>query len=59
MRRRLITLCQFNLDLFIVDLGENSGSSTALSGERNPEFGTILKMLKALGLELHTTVAAT
>lgn len=31
----------------------------ALSGERNPEFGTILKVLKALGLELHTTVAAT
>ena len=30
-----------------------------LSGERNPEFGTILKVLKALGLELHTTVAAT
>ncbi len=30
----------------------------ALSGERNPEFGTILKVLKALGLELHTTVAA-
>jgi probable addiction module antidote protein len=29
----------------------------ALSGERNPEFGTILKVLKALGLELHTTVA--
>ena len=32
---------------------------TALSGQRNPEFGTILKVLKALGLELHTTVAAT
>ena len=31
----------------------------ALSGQRNPEFGTILKVLKALGLELHTTVAAT
>ena len=30
----------------------------ALSGERNPEFGIILKVLKALGLELHTTVAA-
>lgn len=30
----------------------------ALSGERNPEFGTILKVLKALGLELHATVAA-
>ncbi|MDN5851020.1 MAG: putative addiction module antidote protein [Nitrococcus sp.] len=29
----------------------------ALSGERNPEFGTILKVLKALGLELHATVA--
>lgn len=29
----------------------------ALSGDRNPEFGTILKVLKALGLELHTTVA--
>lgn len=28
----------------------------ALSGERNPEFGTILKILKALGLELHATV---
>ena len=31
----------------------------ALFGERNPEFGTILKVLKALGLALHTTVAAT
>ena len=30
----------------------------ALSGERNPEFGTILKVLKALGLELHATPAA-
>ncbi|QHS10758.1 addiction module antidote protein [Sinimarinibacterium sp. NLF-5-8] len=25
----------------------------ALSGERNPEFGTILKVLKALGMQLH------
>ena len=31
----------------------------ALSGERNPEFGTILKVLKALGLKLHTVVAST
>lgn len=31
----------------------------ALSGDRNPEFGTVLKVLKALGLELHTTVATT
>lgn len=26
----------------------------ALSGERNPSFDTILKVVKALGLELHT-----
>ncbi len=25
----------------------------ALSGVRNPEFGTILKVVKALGLKLH------
>jgi probable addiction module antidote protein len=33
----------------------------ALSGERKPEFGTILKVLtvlKVLGLDLHTAVAA-
>lgn len=30
----------------------------ALSGERNPEFGTILKVLKALGLQLHAAPAA-
>ena len=27
----------------------------ALSGEGNPEFGTILKVLKALGLKLHAS----
>jgi probable addiction module antidote protein len=31
----------------------------ALSGERNPEFGAILKVLKALGLEFRTTVTST
>ena len=29
----------------------------ALSGEGNPSFGTILKVVKALGLRLHTTAA--
>lgn len=29
----------------------------ALSGEGNPSFGTILKVTKALGLRLHTTIA--
>ena len=29
----------------------------ALSGERSPEFGTILKVINALGLKLHATVA--
>jgi probable addiction module antidote protein len=29
----------------------------ALSGERSPEFGTILKVVNALGLKLHATVA--
>jgi probable addiction module antidote protein len=29
----------------------------ALSGERNPSFDTILKVINALGLRLHTTVA--
>lgn len=29
----------------------------ALSGENNPSFGTILKVVHALGLRLHTTVA--
>lgn len=29
----------------------------ALSGDRNPEFGTILKVINALGLKLHATVA--
>jgi len=27
----------------------------ALSGERNPEFATILKVVHALGIELHAT----
>ncbi|WP_040153348.1 addiction module antidote protein [Photorhabdus akhurstii] len=27
----------------------------ALSGDGNPEFGTILKVVKALGLKLHVT----
>ena len=27
----------------------------ALSGEGNPEFGTILKVVKALGLKLHAS----
>jgi len=30
----------------------------ALSGERSPDFGTILKVAGALGLELHAKVAA-
>lgn len=29
----------------------------ALSGEGNPEFGTILKVVKALGLKLHAAPA--
>ncbi|MFC5472556.1 addiction module antidote protein [Paraherbaspirillum soli] len=29
----------------------------ALSGEGNPEFGTILKVVKALGLKLHVSAA--
>jgi probable addiction module antidote protein len=29
----------------------------ALSGERSPEFGTILKVMNALGLKLHATPA--
>jgi probable addiction module antidote protein len=29
----------------------------ALSGEGNPSFGTILKVMHALGLRLHTTAA--
>lgn len=29
----------------------------ALSGEGNPEFGTILKVVKALGLKLHASAA--
>jgi probable addiction module antidote protein len=29
----------------------------ALSGERNPGFDTILKVVKALGLQLHATAA--
>ena len=31
----------------------------ALSGEGNPEFGTILKVLRALGLQLHASPPAT
>lgn len=30
----------------------------ALSGEASPDFGTILKVVSALGLELHAAVAA-
>src|SRR6185436_9321419 len=29
----------------------------ALSGERSPDFGTILKVIEALGLSLHAKVA--
>ena len=29
----------------------------ALSGERNPGFDTVLKVMNALGLQLHATVA--
>ena len=32
------------------------GLYKALSGEGNPEFATILKVVKALGLKLHVTV---
>ena len=31
----------------------------ALSGERSPNFDTILKVVKALGLKLHVTTALT
>ena len=31
----------------------------ALSGERNPEFDTILRVIEALGLELHAEAART
>jgi probable addiction module antidote protein len=34
------------------------GLYKALSGEGNPEFGTILKVIRALGLQLHSTRAA-
>ena len=30
----------------------------SLSGEGNPEFATIMKVVKALGIQLHTSVAA-
>jgi len=30
----------------------------ALSGEGNPEFATIMKVVKALGLQLHASLAA-
>ncbi len=32
------------------------GLYKALSGEGNPEFATVLKLVKALGLKLHATV---
>ena len=32
------------------------GLYKALSGEGNPEFATVLKVMKALGLKLHATV---
>jgi probable addiction module antidote protein len=32
------------------------GLYKALSGEGNPEFATVLKVVKALGLKLHVTV---
>ena len=32
------------------------GLYKALSGEGNPEFATVLKVVKALGLKLHATV---
>ena len=31
----------------------------ALSPEGNPEFATVLKVIRALGLQLHATAAAT
>ena len=34
------------------------GLYKALSGEGNPSFGTILKVVKALGLELHGSKAS-
>ncbi len=42
-------------------LARNTGISReglykALSGEGNPEFATVLKLVKALGLKLHATV---
>ena len=30
----------------------------ALSGEGNPEFGTVMKVVKALGFQLHATSAS-
>lgn len=30
----------------------------ALSGEGNPEFGTVMKVVKALGFQLHATPAS-
>lgn len=35
------------------------GLYKALSGQGNPEFATILKVVKALGLQLHARVAHT
>lgn len=32
------------------------GLYKALSGEGNPEFATVLKVMKALGLKLHATI---
>jgi DNA-binding phage protein len=29
----------------------------ALSGKGNPEFGTIMKVIRALGLKLHAEIA--
>lgn len=34
------------------------GLYKALSGDGNPSFGTILKVIKALGLQLHGTTAS-
>jgi probable addiction module antidote protein len=33
------------------------GLYKALSPGRNPEFGTVMKVIRALGLELHGAVA--
>ena len=30
----------------------------SLSGEGNPEFATVMKVIKALGIQLHTSAAA-